>query len=172
VNTANAADATGPANVITPSDLTALVYREARLLDELRYDEWLKLFAEDGHYWMPAEWQQTDPRLQASLMYEDLLLLRIRVERLSGARTFSQKPKSRSQHLLQAPQIDEIDPVANRYRTWTSFHYAETRGDEWTMYAGWVRHELRLTDGALKIVLKRVDLVNFDAAFGNIQLFM
>ena len=40
------------------------------------------------------------------------------------------------------------------------------------MYAGWVRHELRLDDGELKIVLKRVDLVNFDAAFGNIQLFM
>lgn len=157
---------------VTADDLAAFVYREARLLDELRYPEWLALFAADGHYWMPAEWQQTDPRLQASLMYEDVLLLRIRVERLAGARTFSQKPKSRCQHLLQAPQIDEINPQENRYRTWTSFHYAETRGDEWTLYAGWVRHELRLEDGALKIVLKRVDLVNFDAAFGNIQLFM
>jgi 3-phenylpropionate/cinnamic acid dioxygenase small subunit len=159
-------------NAISADDLAAFVYREARLLDELRYDEWLKLFAADGRYWMPAEWQQTDPKLQASLMYEDLLLLRIRVERLSGARTYSQKPKSRSQHLLQAPQIDEINPVENRYRTWTPFHYAETRGDEWTMHAGWFRHELRMEDGALKIVLKRVDLVNFDAAFGNIQLFM
>jgi 3-phenylpropionate/cinnamic acid dioxygenase small subunit len=159
-------------NAVTANDLAAFVYREARLLDELRYDEWLKLFAEDGRYWMPAEWQQTDPKLQASLMYEDLLLLRIRVERLAGARTFSQKPKSRSQHLLQAPQIDEVNPGENRYRTWTSFHYAETRGDEWTMYAGWARHELRLQDGMLKIVLKRIDLVNFDAAFGNIQVFM
>lgn len=162
----------GHGNAVTASDLVTFVYREARLLDELRYDDWLGLFAEDGHYWMPAEWQQTDPKLQASLMYEDLLLLRIRVERLAGARTFSQKPKSRSQHLLQAPQIDEINPAENRYLTWTPFHYAETRGDEWTMYAGWVRHQLRLENGALKIVLKRVDLVNFDAAFGNIQLFM
>lgn len=168
----SAANAVNQMNAVTANDLAAFVYREARLLDELRYDEWLQLFAEDGHYWMPAEWRQTDPKLQASLMYEDLLLLRIRVERLSGARTFSQKPKSRSQHLLQAPQIDEINGQENRYRTWTSFHYAETRGEEWTMYAGWVRHELRVEDGALKIVLKRVDLVNFDAAFGNIQLFM
>jgi 3-phenylpropionate/cinnamic acid dioxygenase small subunit len=159
-------------NTVSASDLAAFVYREARLLDEMRYEEWLKLFAADGRYWMPAEWQQTDPKLQASLMYEDLLLLRIRVERLSGARTFSQKPKSRSQHLLQAPQIDEISTQENRYRTWTPFHYAETRGDDSMMYAGWVRHELRLEDGELKIVLKRVDLVNFDAAFGNIQLFM
>ncbi|MBO0753465.1 MAG: aromatic-ring-hydroxylating dioxygenase subunit beta [Bradyrhizobiaceae bacterium] len=159
-------------STVGATDLAAFVYREARLLDELRYDEWLKLFAADGHYWMPAEWQQTDPKMQASLMYEDLLLLRIRVERLSGTRTFSQKPKSRSQHLLQAPQIDEINPEQNCYRTWTPFHYAETRGDEWTMYAGWARHQLRVEDGALKIVLKRIDLVNFDAAFGNIQLFM
>jgi 3-phenylpropionate/cinnamic acid dioxygenase small subunit len=159
-------------SAVTEKDLVDFVYREARLLDELRYEEWLGLYAEDAHYWMPAEWQQTDPRLQASLMYEDMLLLRIRVERLAGARTFSQKPRSRAQHLLQAPQVDEINPTENRYRTWTSFHYAETRGDEFSTYAGWARHELRVEEGSLKIVLKRVDLVNFDAPFGNIQLFM
>ncbi|TPW26303.1 aromatic-ring-hydroxylating dioxygenase subunit beta [Pararhizobium mangrovi] len=157
---------------ITERDLTDFVYREARLLDELRYEDWLALYAEDGHYWMPAEWQQTDPRLQASLMYEDVLLLRIRVERLSGARTFSQKPKSRAQHLLQTPQVDEMNTDENRYRTFTPFHYAETRGDEFTIFAGWARHELRLEDDRLKIVLKRVELVNFDAPFGNIQLLM
>ena len=157
---------------VTEKALVDFVYREARLLDELRYEEWLALYAADAHYWMPGEWRQTDPKLQASLMYEDTLLLRIRVERLSGARTFSQKPRSRAQHLLQAPQIDEINPAENRYRTWTSFHYAETRGDEFNIYAGWARHELRLEAGALKIVLKRVELVNFDAPFGSIQLFV
>jgi 3-phenylpropionate/cinnamic acid dioxygenase small subunit len=157
---------------VTDKDLVDLVYREARLLDELRYEEWLALYTEDGHYWMPAEWQQTDPKLQASLMYEDMLLLRIRIERLAGARTFSQKPKSRSQHLLQVPQVDEINDAENRYRTWTPFTYAETRGENMTHFAGWARHEFRLDDGKLKIVLKRIDLVNFDAALGSIQLFM
>jgi 3-phenylpropionate/cinnamic acid dioxygenase small subunit len=28
------------------------VYREARLLDERRFREWLKLFTEDIRYWM------------------------------------------------------------------------------------------------------------------------
>ncbi len=157
---------------VTEKDLIDFIYREARLLDELRYEEWLGLYAEDAHYWMPAEWQQTDPKLQASLMYEDMLLLRIRVERLAGARTFSQKPKSRAQHLLQTPQVDEINAAENRYRTYTPFHYAETRGDEFGIHAGWARHELRVEEGSLRIVLKRVDLVNFDAPFGNIQLFM
>ena len=38
----------------------------------------------DARYWMPMEWNQTDPMMQQSLMYEDMLLLTIRVERLIG----------------------------------------------------------------------------------------
>ena len=76
---------------------------EARLIDEQRFDEWLDLFTEDGRYWMPLEMDQTDPILHQSLFYDDMLLMRIRVERLKGARTFSQKPKSRCHHVLQTP---------------------------------------------------------------------
>ena len=54
----------------------------------------------------------------------------------------------------------------------TAFHYVETRLDTQTLYAGWATHHLVEQDGGLRIQLKRVDLVNCDAAFGNIQLFM
>ena len=53
----------------------------------------------------------------------------------------------------------------------TAFHYVETRLDEQELFAGWARHVLELLDGAPRIALKRVDIVNCDAAFGNIQLF-
>ena len=158
--------------VPTDAELIGFVTREARLHAEQRFDEGLGLFADDGYYWMPLEWGQTDPKLTCSLMYEDKLLLQIRVQRLHGNRTFSQKPKSRSHHLLQVPQVDKRDEAGNLYETWTSLHYVETRGDEQMLYAAWVRHHLTLEDGRLKIRLKRVDLVNCDAAFGNIQLFM
>jgi 3-phenylpropionate/cinnamic acid dioxygenase small subunit len=105
-------------------------------------------------------------------MYEDKLLLAIRVERLKGNRTFSQKPKSRCHHVLQAPQIDLRDEAAHLYVTWTPMHYIETRGDEQTLFAAWATHTLVLEDGRLKIKLKRVDLVNCEAPFGSIQLFM
>jgi 3-phenylpropionate/cinnamic acid dioxygenase small subunit len=29
------------------------LYREARLMDENRYTEWLGLWADDAHYWVP-----------------------------------------------------------------------------------------------------------------------
>ena len=156
----------------TDRDLIDFVIGEARLLDLRQFDDWLGLYAEDAYYWMPVEWRQTDPRLVASLMYEDKLLLRIRVERLKSDRTFSQKPKSRSHHLLQMPRIDTRDEGANRYVTWTPLHYVETRGDEQMLLAAWATHHLAVEDGVLKIKLKRVDLVNCDAAFGSIQLFV
>ena len=74
-------DVTG-AVVDAPTDqqLIDFVIREARLIDQHRLEEWLDLFTEDGIYWMPLEWGQTDPLLTASLMYEDKLLLTIRID--------------------------------------------------------------------------------------------
>ncbi|MFN0184000.1 MAG: aromatic-ring-hydroxylating dioxygenase subunit beta [Aquabacterium sp.] len=157
----------------TDAELAGFVLDEARLLDELRLDDWLALFAEDGRYWMPLKHGQREDELHASLMDEDRLLLKIRVERLKGSRTFSQQPRSRCHHLLQAPRVTARDDAAGRWETHAAFHYVETRGDEQTLYAGWATHRLvRQPDGTLRIALKRVDLVNCDAAFGSIQLFM
>lgn len=156
----------------TNQELIDFVVREARMLDQQRFEEWTELFTDDGFYWMPLEWGQTDPRLTCSLMYEDKLLLKVRVERLKGNRTFSQKPKSRSHHVLQVPHVDTRDEASNSYVTWTPMHYVETRFDDQRLYAAWATHHLTVVDGAIRIKLKRVDLVNCDAAFGNIQLFM
>ena len=157
----------------TDQQLIDFVLDEAALLDALRYDDWLALFTDDGHYWMPLAPGQTDARLHASLLYEDRLLLQVRIERLHGARTFSQQPGSRCHHLLQTPRVTARDDATGIYHCRTAFHYIETRQDEQTLYAGWASHELvRQGDGALRMRLKRVDLVNCDAAFGNMQLFM
>lgn len=157
---------------LTKQDYIDFVIFETRLLDEQRFDEWLQLFTEDGHYWMPLEYGQTDPVLQTSLLYENRLMLKIRIERLKGARTFSQRPKSRSHHLLQTPTVDSIDDSANEIFVHTPMHYVEVRRDEQTLYAAWAKHHLKVENGGIKIRLKRVDMVNTDSYFGSIQLFM
>ena len=144
------------------------IYDEARMLDEGRYNEWLSLWLEDGHYWMPMDYKQTDPHLVTSLLYEDMFMLRLRVERLNGSRTFSQKPKSRCHHVIQRPFVDEI--TEDRSVTNTSMHYVETRLDEQFLLALTAVNELAVVDGAIRIANKRVDILNSDAAFGNIQL--
>lgn len=151
-------------------DLIDFVYDEARMLDEGRFTEWMDLWMPDGVYWMPLDYKQTDPDYITSLLHEDQFMLRLRVERLNGARTFSQKPKSRCHHVIQRPFVDVMDTGANRYVTNTNMHYVETRLDDQFLLAITATHELTVVDGKIRIANKRVDLLNSDAAFGNIQL--
>ena len=154
----------------TREDVIDFVYAEARMLDEGRFADWLALWLPEGHYWMPLDYKQSDPETVTSLLYEENFMLRLRVERLEGERTFSQKPNSRCHHVMNRPFVDEFDPGANRYVTTTSMHYVETRLDEQQLLAVTARHELKVIDGTIRIANKRVDLLNCDAAFGNIQL--
>jgi 3-phenylpropionate/cinnamic acid dioxygenase small subunit len=151
----------------TEKDLVKFVVHEARLLDEKRFDEWYDLFADDGFYWVPATPGQADPHLENSLAYEDKFLLKLRVERLKTPNAFSQQPASRCHHLLQIPEVEDLREMTLR----TAFIYTETRGDESQRYAATAWHTLVLKKGALRIKLKRVDILNCDAMLPSIQLF-
>ena len=84
--------------------LQAFLYREARLLDDKQWDEWLQLYAPDAQFWMPS-WDDndelvTDPQRDISLIYypnrgglEDRVF-RIKTER-SGATSL---PEPRTSH--------------------------------------------------------------------------
>ncbi|MBK0328942.1 aromatic-ring-hydroxylating dioxygenase subunit beta [Rhodobacteraceae bacterium F11138] len=151
-------------------DLIDFLYDEVRMLDDGRFDEWMELWTEDGHYWMPLNYNQQDPLNETSLLYEDQFMLRLRIQRLIGARTFSQKPKSRCHHVIQRPHVDEIDNDAGRYKTVTRMHYIETRLDDQLLLALTATHDLVRRDDRLMIAGKKVEILNCDAAFGNIQL--
>jgi 3-phenylpropionate/cinnamic acid dioxygenase small subunit len=153
---------------MTEQELASFVVREARLLDEKRFDEWYELFADDGHYWVPAVHGQNDPNLENSLAYEDRFLLKLRIERLKSPQAFSQQPASRCLHVLQMPEVEDLREM----RTRTNFIYTETRGDESQRYAATAWHTLVIQDQALKIKLKRVDILNCDAMLPSIQLFL
>jgi 3-phenylpropionate/cinnamic acid dioxygenase small subunit len=157
-----------------PSDaeLARFVKREARLIDDKRFDEWYELFAEDAHYWVPAAPRQADPLLHNSLAYEDKLLLKLRVERLKSDRAYSLHPEIRCLHVLQEPDVEKRDDSRGEYLLRTPFLYTETRGDESQRYAATAWHTLLTIDGQLRIGLKRVDILNCDAALPSIQLFL
>lgn len=153
---------------MNPEEITDFVYDEAWMLDQGQFHDWLDLWLPEAIYWMPLNWNQQDPINETSLLYEDNFMLRLRVERLHGARTFSQKPKSRCHHVLNRPRIEEISD--DEARVVTQMHYIETRLDEQMLLALTVRHHLKRVEDRLMIAGKRVDILNCDAAFGNIQL--
>ena len=155
----------------TDEDLAAFVYHEARLIDEKRFAEWYDLFTEDGLYWMPLTRDQPDGRMHTSLFYEDKLLLRLRIERLGNRKSYSQAERSWCQHVLQAPRVESRDQARNAYVVRTPFLYAESQRDRQDLYAGVAWHHVVLLDARLRLRMKKLDLLNRDAALPSIQLF-
>ena len=157
---------------VQPQDLIDFVVNEAHLLDTRRYEEWNALFTDDAFYWVPLVPDQEDGINHTSHMYEDKLLRDLRIERLKSPRAFSQQPRSRCHHLLQVPVVEQFDVEAGRFVLRTEFHYTESQGDELQFYVGTFFHHLTVQDGALRITLKRVNLLNCDAALPAVQLFI
>jgi 3-phenylpropionate/cinnamic acid dioxygenase small subunit len=157
---------------ITHQHLIDFVIREARLLDEKRYAEWNALFTDDAMYWVPLVPDQEDGINHTSHLYEDKLLRELRIERLKSARAFSQQPPTRAHHLLQTPTVEVFDAAAKRFVVRSEFHYTEAQGDELQFFVGTCLHHLVLQDGALRMTLKRVNLLNCDAALPAVQLFI
>lgn len=157
-----------------PSDheLIEFVYTEARLIDEKRFAQWYELFSEDGLYWMPLSRDQVDGRTQTSLFYEDRLLLKVRLERLRSPNAFSQAQPSWCQHVLQAPRIESRDDESGKFVLRTPFMYVEAQRDEQQVYTGVAWHHLVLLDVGLRMQMKKIDLLNREAALPSIQLFL
>jgi 3-phenylpropionate/cinnamic acid dioxygenase small subunit len=158
--------------MMKPQDLIDFVVHEAQLLDAKRFEEWNQLFTDDAYYWIPLAPGQEDGINYTSHMYEDKLLRELRIERLKSPRAFSQQPPSRCHHLLQTPTVESFDEAANRFVVRSEFHYTEAQGDEMQFYVGTCFHHLTVQEGALKMTLKRVNLLNCDAALPAVQLFI
>jgi 3-phenylpropionate/cinnamic acid dioxygenase small subunit len=157
---------------VTRQQLIDFVVNEAHLLDTRRYEEWNALFTDDAFYWIPLVPDQEDGLNHTSHLYEDKLLRELRIERLKSPRAFSQQPQSRCHHLLQVPVVEQFDADTNRFVLRTGFHYTESQGDELQFYVGTFFHHLSVQDGALRMTLKRVNLLNCDAALPAVQLFI
>ncbi len=156
-----------------PTDLrfAEFIYHEARLLDEKRFDAWYELFTDDARYWMPLTRGQPDGRCHTSLFYEDKLLLKIRIERLRHPNAFSQQQPSFCQHVLQQSALEE-GGSAGDFLIRTPFMYVETQLDTQIVLAGVAFHQLTSIEGAFRIRMKKIELVNCDAALPSIQLLI
>jgi 3-phenylpropionate/cinnamic acid dioxygenase small subunit len=139
------------------NELEAFVLQEARLLDERLFTDWLALFAEDGVYWVPTIPGQRSPEEALSLVYEPRALLALRVERLQRVDVHVQTPPSRTVHHVSA--IERTADLEVR----SALIVAEWRAGETRWFAGRVLHRLRREAQGLRIVLKRVDLIDSEA---------
>ena len=99
------------------------------------------------------------------------LLRDLRIERLKSPRVFAAASQPVSP-LAAGAQCGDDGCRGNHFVTRTEFHYSEARGDEMLMLVGTAFHHFRVDAGALRFTLKRVNLLNCDAALPSIQLFI
>src|SRR6266545_708424 len=83
------------------------LYREARLMDEHAYDEWLALWTDDALYWVPCGRDDIDPKREVSLIYDDRTRLDTRITRLKSGVAHAQDPKSRMRRVISNIEIEE-----------------------------------------------------------------
>ena len=144
--------------------VSQVLFHEARLLDERRWDEWNALFTPDGAYWAPATPDQPDAENHVSLIYENDLLRKVRIARFASPNAPSLQPFPRTVHLLSNVMVDAHDSGSGEVVATSRFLMVECRRDKQQFYAGAYRHELASETDGYRIRQKRVDLVNCDGA--------
>lgn len=88
---------------MTRAEAESLLFHEARLLDERRFEDWLAMFADDCLYWLPIV--DGDPATEPSLIYDDRARMGERVFRLLQTRAPAQDPPSRTQHNISNVEV-------------------------------------------------------------------
>jgi 3-phenylpropionate/cinnamic acid dioxygenase small subunit len=149
-----------------------LVYLEARLIDEKRFEEWYELYTEDALYWMPLTRDQPPGPEHTSLFYEDKLLLKVRLERLRHPNAFSQQQPSFCQHVLQQPALESGTAESAACVLRTPFVYVEAKLDKQLLLAGVVHHHLVRHNHNWRIRMKKIELLNREAALPSIELLL
>ena len=153
--------------------VTDLVNREAMLIDDKRFDEWIELYAEDCLLWMPA-WQSesevTDnPHGALNLLYlTPRTRLEDRVFRLESGDSFASTPMDRTVHIVSNVQITaerekEVDVRAHWLVHSYGVHGGITRG-------GRYEYVMRREGDTLKIAKKKIIMIN-DKLVGAVDIY-
>ena len=100
------------------------------------------------------------------------MMRQVRINRLSHDRAWSQKPRSRTSHVISAIVVEEISECTNQLIVGSAFQVAEWRSFGLRTFAGLYTHTLQVSTESIKMVEKRVDLIDSSEAFEPIEVFI
>jgi 3-phenylpropionate/cinnamic acid dioxygenase small subunit len=172
---ANFSDWQDDARAVTDPDIRdefrRLLEREARLLDQLRYEDWLKMYAAECIYWVPSTPGAGDPRREISVMFDDRRRLEDRVYRLRTGFAWSQAPASRTVRMISNVEVFATARDDTRMLR-SNFLISEFWGDETRVLTGWAGHRA-VRDGAQWMIqAKQVNLIDCDQCIRNPSIIL
>lgn len=137
-----------------------LLYREAELLDEGRFDEWLALLAPDLRYWAPSRAdlpraeEAAGEAVRLALFDETRESIALRLKRLQTGLAWSETPPSRTRRHVGNVRVQPLEGARLRVRSYLLVFRSRSPDDEtllsaerddvWSRSDGWLLHERRI----------------------------
>jgi len=178
-------------NVDVIREIEQFLYREARLLDERRFHEWLDLFTDDVRYWMtsrpnrypksskalaildPARYNENDLAAEDELaiLDESKETLTARVARLGTGMAWAEDPPSRTRHMITNIEV-ERGGADTELTVYSNFIVYRSRGEtEQDFYVGARQDLLRQVGNNWKIASRRLLLDQNVLTAKNVSVF-
>jgi 3-phenylpropionate/cinnamic acid dioxygenase small subunit len=171
-------------------EVEQFLYREARLLDERRFHEWLALFTDDVRYWMVTRSnlyprsskaiaslnpsRNTDENADEdglAILDETKKTLEGRVARLETGMAWAEDPPSRTRHLITNIEVAHCD-TPPELEVYSNFIVYRNRSEtEQDFYVGTRRDTLRRIDGGLLISSRKITLDQNVLVAKNVSIF-
>lgn len=147
----------------------AFLFREARLLDESRLEDWLELFVPECLYWMPMSPGGGEPAREVTLAFDDRRRLEDRVAWVRSAYIWSQIPRSRTRRMIANVEVHHAaEPGELLVRS--NFVVHDVRPAYRATIPGWTAHRLRDDGDGWRIVIKQIGLLDSDQAHANLSI--
>lgn len=149
--------------------VSQFLYREARLQDQHKYDEWEALWVEDGSiYWVPMS-EDADPEKDVSYIYDNRQRLSSRIRQLKTGVRHAQSPQSRLSRVISNVECTE---TGGRVDVHFTFHLVEARHGGLITWAGRTEEVLVPMGDDFRIKSKKVILVNCSDALSNLAFLI
>ena len=143
-----------------------LIEREARLLDQLRFDEWLSMYAPECIYWVPGTPEAGDPRREITISFDDRRRMEDRIYRLRTGYAWSQAPKSRTVRMISNVEVFSTQQSSIRMVR-SNFLITEFRVDGTRFLSGWCGHRFIENAHSWQIRVRQVNLIDCDQNLRN-----
>ncbi|PYM16322.1 MAG: hypothetical protein DMD81_12740 [Candidatus Rokuibacteriota bacterium] len=173
-------------------EVEQFLYREARLLDERRFHEWLELFTDDVRYWMVGRTTRYPTASKAittmnrhrhretdvasddgdlAILDETKATLGGRIARLDTGMAWAEDPPSRTRHIIANIEVEPGDS-ASELNVYSNFVVYRNRSEsEQDFYVGARQDTLRNVDGGWKIARRKLVLDQNVLLAKNVSIF-
>ena len=159
-------DAAEIADPARRDEFRRVLEREARLLEQNRHADWLTMYAPECLYWVPASADGGDPKREVAIAFDDRRRLEDRVYRLGTDYAWSQQPPSRTSRIVSnVAAFETADDAVVMIRS--NFLITEFQAGDYRTWAGRAGHRLRRNGDGWVILVKQVNLINYDQNLRN-----